>query len=91
MVTIFETIAVGTQLPAASPQIPYVKNYLIRLLPNGAHFKILSHDSGVVNYSDISEFIAILIAGSYQAEADCNQDGVVNSIDIPVFVGVLAN
>ncbi len=44
---------------------------------------------GVVNFSDIGPFIAILAADSYMPEADINGDGAVTFSDIPLFVEVL--
>ena len=45
--------------------------------------------SSAVNNLDILPFVDLLIAGTYQAEADCNQDGAVNNLDIQPFVGLL--
>lgn len=47
------------------------------------------NQDGVVNFGDISSFIAILISGSFLAQADCNLDGVVNFSDIPPFIEIL--
>ena len=46
--------------------------------------------SGVVNFSDISPFIAILSTGGFQAEADIDQNGEVNFADISPFIALLA-
>jgi len=45
--------------------------------------------SGVVDFADIPPFIAILRAGTFQAEADCDCGGVVNFADIPEFIAIL--
>ena len=46
---------------------------------------------GVVDFSDIPAFVAVLISGDYQREADCDQNEVVNFADIPAFIGILTN
>ena len=45
---------------------------------------------GVVNFLDISQFVAVLTTGVYQTEADLDQNGLVNFLDIAPFVAVLA-
>ena len=45
---------------------------------------------GVVNFLDISPFIAILSTGGFQAEADTNVDGDVNFLDISPFIDLLS-
>jgi len=45
--------------------------------------------NGVVDFADIVPFIAILQAGTFQAEADINEDGVVDFADIPLFIVIL--
>ena len=47
------------------------------------------NQDGLVNFSDISPFIELLISGTFQNEADCNPDGAVNFSDIPAFIGIL--
>ena len=44
---------------------------------------------GVIDFSDIPSFIAILQSGDFQAEADCDQNGEVNFADIPAFIAIL--
>ena len=44
---------------------------------------------GVVNFLDISTFIAILSSGTFQAEADCNESGTVDFLDISPFIAIL--
>ncbi len=44
---------------------------------------------GVVNFLDISAFIAVLTAGEFLAQADCDQDGDVDFSDIPPFIARL--
>ena len=44
---------------------------------------------GVVNFSDIPAFIALLQSGEFQAEADCNGSGDVDFSDIPFFIDIL--
>ena len=45
--------------------------------------------SGVVDFSDIPAFIAVLQAGSMQFEADIEGDGDVDFADIPLFISIL--
>ena len=45
--------------------------------------------SGVVDFSDITHFIDVLIAGGFQEEADINGDDVVDFSDIPPFIDLL--
>lgn len=45
--------------------------------------------NGAVNFSDIPQFIAVLLSGDYQVEADCNQDDAVDFLDIPPYVAIL--
>ena len=44
---------------------------------------------GAVNFSDISQFISVLIAGTFQVEADVNESGVVDFADIATFIDLL--
>jgi len=44
---------------------------------------------GVVNFLDITPFIALLTSGLFQSEADVNQDGAVNFLDIGAFINEL--
>jgi hypothetical protein len=44
---------------------------------------------GFVDAFDIAPFISILAAGFYQFEADCNEDSVVNFLDIRSFVSLI--
>jgi len=44
---------------------------------------------GVVDFSDIPAFIAILTAGGFQTEADTNRDGDIDFADIPPFIDIL--
>ena len=45
--------------------------------------------NGVVDFADISPFVAILASGGFLAEADCNQDGFVTFADIRAFIAIL--
>ena len=47
------------------------------------------NQDGLVNFLDISPFIAVLSASTFQAEADCNLDGVVNFLDISPWIDIL--
>ena len=38
---------------------------------------------------DIAPFIAVLQAGNFQAEADCDCSEMVDFADIPAFIGIL--
>jgi hypothetical protein len=44
---------------------------------------------GMVDFSDIQAFIAVLISGVFQAEADIDQSGTVDFMDIPGFIEIL--
>jgi len=44
---------------------------------------------GVIDFSDITPFIDVLIAGVFQEEADTNGDGAVDFSDIPSFIDLL--
>ena len=46
---------------------------------------------GVVDFLDISPFIAVLSAGGNQAEGDINRDGEVNFLDISPFIQLLSS
>lgn len=46
---------------------------------------------GLVDFSDIPPFIALLTSGGYHFEADCNLDGEVDFSDIPPFIFILIN
>jgi hypothetical protein len=43
----------------------------------------------VLDFADIPAFIAILMSGDFQAEADCNQNGALDFGDIPAFIELL--
>ena len=45
---------------------------------------------GVVDFLDISPFIAVLSAATFQAQADCDENGVVDFLDINSFIGILS-
>ena len=45
---------------------------------------------GIVNFFDISPFIAVLSNNVFQFEADANGDGIVNFFDIQPFIDILA-
>ena len=45
--------------------------------------------NGTVDFDDIPAFIAVLIGGGFQFEADCDGSGVVDFDDIPAFVAIL--
>lgn len=46
---------------------------------------------GVVDFSDIAPFIAVLQLGEFRAEADVDENGEVNFLDISPFIGVLSS
>ena len=46
---------------------------------------------GVVNFSDISPFIAILSGGDFLGQADTNEDGTVDFLDISPFVELISS
>ena len=45
--------------------------------------------NGIVDFADIPAFIAVLMSGVFQAEADCDQSGFVDFDDIPAFIAIL--
>lgn len=45
---------------------------------------------GVVNFVDISPFIALLAVGDFQDEADIDRDGSVDFLDIAPFIAILS-
>ena len=45
--------------------------------------------NGVVDFSDIPPFIAVLLDNGFQEEADTNLDGMVTFLDIPSFINIL--
>ena len=46
--------------------------------------------STTVDFADIAPFISLLSTGTFQAEADCNEDGFVTFADIAPFINALA-
>jgi poly(beta-D-mannuronate) lyase len=46
--------------------------------------------NGVVNFLDITPFIAVLSSNGGQAEADCDEDGDVDFLDITPFIAILS-
>ena len=44
---------------------------------------------GEVTFADIPAFITVLSAGTFQDEADCDENGEVNFADIPAFIEIL--
>ena len=48
------------------------------------------NQDGLVNFFDISPFIAILTNGTFLAEADLNQDGIVSFLDIAPFIAIIS-
>ncbi len=48
------------------------------------------NQDGVVDFSDIAPFIALLSGGTYLEQADSNLDGEVNFSDIASFIAILA-
>ena len=48
------------------------------------------NQSGTVDFSDISPFIALLSSGEFQAEADINMSGSVDFSDISPFIAILS-
>jgi hypothetical protein len=44
----------------------------------------------VVNFLDISPFIAVLSSGMFQPEADCDESGTVDFLDITPFIAILS-
>ena len=45
--------------------------------------------NGVVDFSDIAAFVAVLQSGIFLEQADINQDGELNFADIPAFIEIL--
>ena len=46
---------------------------------------------GVVNFLDITPFIAFLTSGQFKAQADIDGNGVINFLDITPFIAILTN
>ena len=46
---------------------------------------------GTVSFADISSFISVLSAGSFQEEADCNRSGTVDFADLSPFVNIIGD
>ena len=58
----------------------------------GAALPVLLGDvnlDGVVDFLDISSFIAVLSGAGFQDEADCDENGVVDFLDIAAFIAIL--
>ena len=49
------------------------------------------NQDGIVNFLDITAFVAVLAANEFLAEADFNGDAVVNFLDITPFIALLAS
>jgi len=47
------------------------------------------NQDGVVDFSDIPDFVALLQTSEFLEEADTNRDTVVNFLDIVPFIGLL--
>lgn len=45
---------------------------------------------GIVNFLDISPFIALLSSGEFKAQADVDENGEVNFLDIAPFISILS-
>ena len=59
---------------------------------NGSFTEVLKGDvdmSGTVDFADIPPFIAVLQAGTFQAEADADCSTAVGFADIPAFITIL--
>lgn len=48
-------------------------------------------EASTVDFLDINPFIARLTSATVQAEADMNQDGVMNFLDIAPFITALSS
>ena len=94
--TDFTTVTVGRSVPLTRG-VQQVKVDIIGdsfTLDNFSIDNLILGDvnrSGVVGFSDISPFIALLATGDYQAEADVNEDGVVSFLDISRFIELLSS
>ena len=60
-----------------------VDDYIVGA-PNGG-----ANRNGVVDFSDIAAFVAVLQSGIFLEQADANQDGELNFADIPAFIEIL--
>ena len=58
-------------------------------VPNTSVLKGDVDMDGDVDFDDIPAFIAVLQAGTFQAEADCDCSGGVDFADIPAFIAIL--
>ena len=63
--------------------------FIGQIEPGGAALKGDVNLSGMVDFSDIAPFIAVLQGGMFQAEADCDCSTVVDFGDIPAFIAIL--
>ena len=45
--------------------------------------------NGIADFEDISAFIAVLLSGEYQAEADCDENETVDFDDVSIFIAIL--
>lgn len=84
-VTMTGTLNLGAGNLPATIQFNYVANGIV---PEPVLLGDVNLD-GSVNPGDISPFIIVLITGGFQTEADCNQSGSVNFLDIFSFVDQL--
>lgn len=60
-------------------------------VPNSSVIKGDVDMDGDVDFDDIPAFIAVLQAGTFQAEADCDCNTAVDFADIPAFIAILQN
>lgn len=69
----------------------YFDNFEVRGVVDGPTVLLGDVDlNGVVNFLDISPFIALLSSGMFQAEADTNSSGGVDFLDISPFIAILS-
>ena len=47
------------------------------------------NQDGVIDFADIPALIAVIQAGVFQAEADCDCSGMIDFADIPAFIAIL--
>lgn len=73
---------IRTSIPGASPPFSFTVVQSPVLLGD------VNKDE-LVDFNDISPFIAVLIFRTFQAEADLDENGVVNFSDIPLLVTIL--
>jgi hypothetical protein len=80
----FPTVTLLFQRQGEQPEL----NQSINVIASGVLLGDVNLD-GNVDFLDISPFIAVLSGGTFQAEADCDENGDVDFLDITPFIALL--